>query len=190
MIALLSGTPIIEGTTLIVQVQGVGYGVSVSSGTLAACAGQPTITLHIYTAVRDDAIELYGFQSAQEKALFLLLLSVSGVGPRTALTITQAAPTQIIAAVQHADVSFFTAIPRVGKKLAQKIIIELTSKLGTLQELDLSPLTTTQQTVADALLSLGFSEEDSRAAAREYSTDEQPVEKIIQQALKQLSAAK
>ncbi len=189
MIALLSGTPIFQSNgNLILNVGGVRYGVAVSSRCAAACRNQAPVTLFIHTVVREDAIELFGFMAEPEKELFLLLLSVSGIGPRTALAITEQPTPAIITAVQEANVTFFTKLPRVGKKLAQKIIIELTSKLGSLRELDLSPLDNSQQVVVDALLSLGFAEEESKAAARELPLDDISVEKAIQLAIKSISA--
>lgn len=187
MIALLSGTPHFENSqAMIIDVHGVGYEVYVSPSTRAHCQALASVTLHIHTAVREDALELYGFQSSAEKEVFLLLLTVSGVGPRTALAITSHPAQSIVNAVQQADVSFFSAVPRIGKKLAQKIIIELTSKLGSLKELNLTPLSDRQETVAQALQALGYNEEQSRATARELDSDE-PVERVIQKAIKQLS---
>lgn len=158
MIGFLQGTPKIIGTDLLVLVNGVGYQVSVSSHTLALASQQPVIELYIYTHVREDTLELFGFSSTEEKRLFTLLLDVSGVGPRTALGISDRGPESIITAVQQADTSFFSKIPRVGKKLAQKIIIELKGKLGSLKELQLGPTSSKEQDILNALTSLGFDE--------------------------------
>lgn len=142
------------------------------------------VELFIYTHVREDILELYGFNSTEEKRLFLLLLDVSGVGPRTALAITERSPQEIISAVQQADSKFFSSIPRVGKKVAQKIIIDLKSKLGSLKELDLGPTTSQEQEIVTALASLGFAEEDvlDQLRTEDFSavTLEESIKRIIQ----------
>ena len=145
---------------LIVDVNGVGYGVLANAGTLQTAGSLDEISLNIYTHVREDRIELYGFSSPQEQMLFELLISVSGVGPKTALAITEKGSQALVEAIQQADVRFFTKVPRVGKKSAQKIIIELKSKLGGLKDLDLKPLAGKNQDVSEALQSLGFAEEE------------------------------
>lgn len=168
MIGKLTGVPEIADNDVIIDVHGVGYQVAVTPSTLARLNTETAVTLHIYTHVREDALELFGFFDRAEKRLFQLLLSVSGVGPRTALAITDLGASAIIAAVQEATVTRFTAVPRVGKKLAQKIIIELKSKLGSLQELELGGVTDpAQQEVVAALLSLGFEEQQVYRVVKE-----------------------
>lgn len=166
MIAYLVGRPIIQEQQLILLVNDVGYGVSVSSKVFHQLSDQTDtkIALYIHTHVREEELKLFGFLTAQEKQLFELVLSVSGVGPSTALHLMDRDPDQLVTAVQEADVSFFSAVPRVGKKLAQKIIIELRGKLGELKELNLAPLSPKQQVVLDALISLGFTETEARNA--------------------------
>lgn len=183
MIALLSGQPKLVGTSFIIDVHGVGYEVHVSPATQAECLTQQTITIHTYTHVKEDTLELFGFLQPQDKELFLYLLEVQGIGPRTALNISAAGAAAIIEAVQQANSSFFSKIPRVGKKLGQKIIIELTSKLGSLKELDLTPLTDQETTVVEALVTLGFDDELSRSVVRQLDLSNLSVEQAIQQAI-------
>lgn len=184
MIAQLTGKPIINNDQLILDVNGVGYGVLVGGKTLAKLQGQSFVTLSIYTHVREDAIELFGFLDAADKRLFELLLAVNGVGPRTALNISQLGAANITEAVQQANVSFFTKISRVGKKLAQKIIIDLKSKLGSLKELELGGITDPKQKdVVEALLALGFDEQEVYRKLEKLDLN-QPIEKVIKQALK------
>ncbi len=187
MIALLTGKPTSTRNGLIIDVHGVGYLVSVSSTLANKAIQSESCTLHIHTHVREDSLELYGFSSAEEKELFLLLLSVSGVGPRIALAIVEKGGTALITAVQQADVAFFSATPRVGKKLAQKIIIELKSKLGSLQDLDLGPVSEQQSTVLEALLSLGFNPQQSEQVVRDIDPT-LPIEKAVQQAIQKLGS--
>ena len=172
MIGMLTGTVLLQNQEVIVDVLGVGYQVAVTISTLAKLTNGETASLFIFTHVKEDALELFGFPELAEKRLFQLLLSVSGVGPRTALAITDLGATPITQAVQEANVSRFTAIPRVGKKLAQKIIIELKSKLGSLQELELGGVTDpNQQEVVAALLSLGFDEQQVYRVIKEIDSN-------------------
>lgn len=187
MIAQLTGKPIVQNNQLIIDVAGVGYGVLVSAQTLAKVQGQALVTLSIYTHVKEDVLELFGFLNPADKKLFELLLSVNGVGPKTALSISQFGATAITEAVQQANVSFFTKIPRVGKKVAQKIIIELKSKLGSLKELELGGITDPKQKeVIEALLALGFDEQEAYHKLEKLDIT-QPIQTVIKQALKQHS---
>lgn len=186
MIGLLTGTPKLEANQLIILVGGVGYLVHVGSSVLSTVAQRTEVTLFIHTHVREQAIELFGFSSAEAKKLFLLLMDVSGVGPKTALAIADAGSDNIVEAVQKANVTFFTKIPRVGKKLAQKIIIELKSKLGSLEELNIGGMGEDEQLIFDAVLALGFSEYDVQQALRTVPITELSPEASIKAVLKQL----
>jgi holliday junction DNA helicase RuvA len=186
MIALLTGTPLISADSLIVVVHDVGYAVSVSNKTLQLASTKEVLTLHIHTHVREETLELFGFSTAQDKQLFLLLLTVSGVGPRTALAISDRGAQGITTAVQEADLKFFSTVPRVGKKLAQKIIIELTSKLGTLRELDLQPLNTFESELASALTALGFAEQEIGEIVRDENISGLSIEVALQYILKKV----
>lgn len=161
MIAYLTGTPIFQASQVVVVTGGVGYLVHLGNGLLSQLSNQTNaqISLHIYTHVKEDRLELYGFARLEDLELFKLLVAISGVGPKTAQNLIDAGSERLIEAVRQAQTSFFTSVPRVGKKLAQKIIIELKSKLGSLQELNLSTLSPKAQDVMDALLGLGFDEQ-------------------------------
>lgn len=184
MIARLTGTPLEFDQKLIIDVNGVGYAVSITTTTFSKVDWNTLLSLWIYTHVTEQNIELFGFSEIAEQKLFKLLLSVSGVGPTTALAICNLGASKITEAVQQANVSFFTKAPRVGKKLGQKIIIELTSKLGSLKELDLQPLSSAQSEAQEALLSLGFSEvhisETLRDLPEEITTVEAMVKYVLQ----------
>lgn len=188
MIGQLTGKPLLRSDSLILDVHGVGYLLHVAEKTRATAASSETMTLVTYLHVTDSALELYGFEHQADLDLFELLLSVSGIGPKTAILITNQGAAAITQAVQQAQVTFFTQFPRVGKKLAQKIIIELTSKLGSLKELDLGPVSSTQQAVSDALLALGFSEQDIQAALESTDISELSIEQAVTKLLKKLGS--
>ncbi|NCS97974.1 MAG: Holliday junction branch migration protein RuvA [Candidatus Pacebacteria bacterium] len=188
MIAYLHGTPLIVDSELIIVTNGVGYGVSVTNTTLAAAADLNEVELYIYTHVKEDALDLYGFRTQEEKKLFIMLISISGVGPKTGLAITEKGSDGIVRAVQGADIKFFTGVSRVGKKLAQKIIIDLTPKLGSIKELQLTPLAGIQFELAEALTSLGFNEHDIDALVRSEAFNGMTVEQALPLCLKQLGS--
>ena len=159
MIAYLEGQALIKKDHLVVLTGGVGYLVFVGSKILSSITTSgENIALYIYSHIKEDRFELYGFQNEEDLEIFKMLIAISGVGPKTALALSNAGTNQLIEAVQQAQTSFFTSVPRVGKKLAQKIIIELKSKLGSLKELNLGTLSPKAQDVMDALLGLGFEE--------------------------------
>ncbi len=148
--------------SILLMVGGVGYAVSVPERTAGALTVGKKYTLYTHTRVNDEAITLYGMPTPAELALFELLLTVSGIGPRTALAVVNRGEEPVRRAVVESDVSFFTTIPRLGTKNAQKIIIELKSKLGSIRELDLSDesIGETKQ-VLEALLSMGFERKEA-----------------------------
>lgn len=194
MISYLKGQPVIaqvakqEKATIVVN--NVGYQVFVGSKALSflrrKSQEQKEVELFIYTHVREDALELYGFRSRKQQYLFELMLDVSGVGPKTALAIVDRSPEQIITAVQQAQVSFFKQVPRVGKKTAQKIILELKSKLGSIKELSLGPRSGQEQDVYDALVALGYEETDAGDVISQLDLDELSTEEAVKQALKKI----
>ncbi len=160
MIGFLSGKPVVQDDELLIITHGVGYSVHVSGRLLSSVQHREQLELFIYTHVREEALDLYGFEHQADKDIFKLLLSVSGVGPRIALAIAEYGPARISEAVQTANVALFSSVPRVGKKLAQKIIIELKPKLGSLYDLQLGPQSQQQEEVIEALMALGFEESD------------------------------
>lgn len=188
MISYLVGQPHVQGTQLTLLVGGVGYDVHVTRSVWQAAQTRKELALHIHTHIRPESWELFGFAESSDREMFRLLLSVSGVGPRTALQILELGQPVIVAAVQQAQVSVFTRVPRVGKKLAQKIVIELKSKLGSVQELNLQPLTSAQQEVVDALLVLGYTEEVVTPLVLELVIPEQTSATSIKQVLQKLQA--
>jgi len=133
MIALLAGEVAVRRPDHVVIVAGdVGYRAAVSAETLAHVppAGERT-TLHTHLIVRDDALALYGFHSEQERDLFLMLLGVQAVGPKVALAILSAGPPrELVAALAAGDAARLQAVPGIGKRTAERIIVELREKVG------------------------------------------------------------
>lgn len=187
MIGFLSGQPVISGSQVIIMVNGVGYQVAVAANTLSFLSSLDHAELFIHTHVKEDALELFGFPDQESKRIFELLLSVSGVGPRTALHISNHPTQSIITAVQQAQTSFFTAVPRVGKKLAQKIIIDLRSKLGELKALELTPTTGISAEVTEALMGLGFGEQQIQQALEQLDIANLSVEEALKITLQRLN---
>jgi Holliday junction DNA helicase RuvA len=169
---------------LIIDVHGVGYVVRVPERFLASIKPGRQHTLLIHSHIREDAFDLYGFATQQELVLFELLLTVSGIGPKTALPVVDRGAAAVEAAVRKSDVDFFTTIPRLGTKNAQKIIIELKSKLGSSQMLDLTGTESSEtKQIIEALTSMGFDRQEIREALKKLDTKDISVEQKIRHAL-------
>src|SRR5277367_1205760 len=133
MIALLRGEVAVRRTDHVVVLCGsVGYRAAISAETLRHIpAVGEEVTLHAHLIVRDDALALYGFHSEQERDLFLMLLSVQAVGPKVALAVLSGGtPRELISALAAGDAARFQAVPGVGKRTAERIIVELREKVG------------------------------------------------------------
>jgi Holliday junction DNA helicase RuvA len=133
MIALVSGSVAVRRSDhVVVDCGGVGYRLSVSSETLrhVPAVGEP-VRLHAHMVVREDAIQLYGFASEPERELFLMLLGVQSVGPKVALAVLSAAPArELFGSLAAGDAARFQAVPGIGKRTAERIIVELREKVG------------------------------------------------------------
>ena len=175
-----------DGNHVLVEVGGVGYRVLVSSK--IAANNSENISLFTYTHVKEDALELFGFSEIADLKLFENLISVSGVGPKTAMAISSFSDrNNIVKAVLDGDVDFFTGVPRLGKKNAQKIIIELRNKLGDSSTLDLSePKSSENEEIIQALESFGFSAKESSNALKNIDKNLKSAEEKIKMALKYL----
>ena len=150
----------------IVETGGVGYNVTISVPTFSELPGVSSeVSLHIHTHVREDAIALYGFLRPAEKQLFEKLITVSGIGPKLAITILSGmAADDVIGAIGGNDIARLTRIPGVGKKTAERIVLELRDKLpapGAGQTPSAPPMSAVEEDVLSALLNLGY----PRAAA-------------------------
>ncbi len=189
MIASLSGSvDAIIRPHIIITVSGVGYKVLISSDLLTNLKIGSSIKVYTYTYIREDALELFGFMNIADLQLFEKLISVSGVGPKTAMAIFSTGTREnIFHAIATADVSFFTTVPRLGKKNAQKIIIELKEKIGSIEELDLTEDEEKGTSdVVNALKGFGFTTQEVQQALKQVHGNDQSTSQKIRLALKYL----
>jgi Holliday junction DNA helicase RuvA len=175
------------GDRVVVADGGVGYEVMVSATTLAAL---PTVgrTVRVLThlLVRDDALLLYGFATAAERDLFLMLVSVNGVGPKVALAILSVLSADALRrAILESDPDTITIVPGVGKKVAARVVLDLKDRLGGVVEL---PSAGPIAEVREALLGLGLSPQEVRDAVTGLDGDDAPVEELLRRALQRVGA--
>lgn len=186
MIAYIRGSLLANNDKyLIIETGGIGYRVFVTAETLVKYPVGSLVTLWINHIVREDAEELYGFETTADQNLFELLLGVSGIGPRSALGIMNVATIGTIArAIGNNDVSYLTKISGIGKKTAEKIILELRDKIHTLHTEDTHE---GLRDVIDALVALGYHESKVRDVVRLLDTTDD-TQTAIRNALKKLGA--
>jgi len=160
MIAHLRGRLIAKRPNqAVVEAAGVGYDVSITIPTFSdlPSAGSE-VALHIHTHVREDAIALFGFLRAEEKQFFEKLIQVSGIGPKLAITILSGMPAaEMVSAIRAGDIARLTRIPGIGKKTAERMVLELRDKLEGFGECPLAKLATpVEEDVLSALVNLGY----------------------------------
>jgi holliday junction DNA helicase RuvA len=197
MIAQLRGTLADKRPNqVLVDVGGVGYLVHIPISTFYALGDlHSNVTLLIHTQVREDAISLYGFLSSREKHLFELLISASGVGPVLALKILSGMSVDdLVPAVRSGDLARLTLIPGVGRKTAERMVVELRDKLAAMEtpEQARQPVTATGAAadVVSALLNLGYEQRTAEQAVERSGKDGTPqsFEPLLRATLQQLSA--
>lgn len=185
------------GGELILMAGGVGYALNCSMNTLqAAPAMGQTMRCYTWLSVREDAMELYGFATKEEKSLFLSLTSVSGIGPKTALGVLGSMPLRDLnLAILLGDVSALSRAPGIGKKTAQRIALELKDKIS---QADVNasdspaavavPLTADNVTEAlEALIALGYTSTEARNALSAIKDKDAPVDELIRLALRTMA---
>jgi Holliday junction DNA helicase RuvA len=184
MIRMLSGTVCdIEPKSVVLDIGGVGYQVFVTTSTLSSVRLGSPATFFITHVVREDAQELFGFEDRDSRAIFELLQSVSGIGPRSALSILSGISlSSLKSAIASGDTAYLTTISGIGKKTAEKIILELKDKLG-----DADGLPAHDIDVYDALWSMGYQREQIRAVLGEIGKEIDSAEERIKEALKRIS---
>ena len=187
MIASISGEIISVGLDhLTISISGLGFEVNVTKGLAAESHAGQSITLFTHLVVREDLLALYGFRTTEEKGIFLLLLGVGGVGPRTALGILGVLSTDAIRrAVISEQSEIFSRAPGVGKKTAQKILIHLQGRIKASSELEtLSAFDDNDTQVLEALTTLGYSIVEAQSAIQALPAEESSdVEERLRKAL-------
>ena len=195
----LSGTVAhIEPFLAVIDCGGVGYACRTTSFTLSRIKTGEKAKLYTYLSVREDAMDLYGFASQEERRLFQLLTSVSGVGPKAALAVlSSSTPENLALSIITGDEKALTAAQGVGKKIAQRVILELKDKLAKGQSISAAgenisgPAVTVipQNKLSEAsaaLAVLGYSQGEINTALKGIDIDAQPLEQIIRLALKNM----
>jgi holliday junction DNA helicase RuvA len=200
MIALLTGRLAFKAPThLILDVHGVGYEVLIP---LSTYYGLPNLSdstsLSVHTHVREDAIQLFGFLTSQEKEAFVLLTSVSGVGPKLALSVLSALPVPaLVSAIQSGDVEKLTTVPGIGHKSASRLVLELKDKVEKLHPGLISAGGVSgqgQDAVVDdalsALVNLGYRSQDAKEALKQVkksNAESMALKDMIRESLKELA---
>jgi Holliday junction DNA helicase RuvA len=182
MISRLRGEVVTRSPTgVVVDVGGVGYFVHPTASLRRRAEPGREVVVETYLNVREDALQLFGFAEASERDLFELLLSVNGVGPKVALAIVSgSAPDELRRAIALEDTARFEAIPGVGKKTAQRVVMELKEKLGAVADAgEPTPLAPKPHLVArDALVELGYSVPEAEEALAGTDPDAPPEERV------------
>jgi Holliday junction DNA helicase RuvA len=196
MIAYLEGTVrYLDTTRAVIMAGGVGYDVHIPLSTYYRLEGSPTASLEIYTHVREDALALYGFSTADEKMAFEKLISISGIGPRLAQVILSGIEvTELAEAIARGDSRRLSAIPGVGKKTSERICLELRDKLvvigGAESKKHQPAAATASDDVVSALENLGYKShvaEHAARAAREQLGEEADFSHLLRTALRNLT---
>ncbi|HQR37339.1 MAG TPA: Holliday junction branch migration protein RuvA [Blastocatellia bacterium] len=202
MIAHLAGTVLLkQPNVVVIDVNGVGYEVTIPVSTFYDIGDVGSaLSLRVHTYVREDVIQLFGFRTGREKDLFLKLTSVTGIGPKLAITILSGmSPDELIPAIRANDLARLTSIPGVGKKTAERVVMELRDKMAAMMGPEAEAAYSApggagsgdavrDDTVA-ALLSLGYQRAlAEKAVARVLDQDpDQSIEQVLRASLKLLS---
>jgi Holliday junction DNA helicase RuvA len=177
---------------VVLDVGGVGYSAAIPLSTYVKLGEENTpCALHIYTHLTDSSLSLFGFSTAEEKDLFLKLISVSGIGPKLALGVLSGiGPAELETAVRTSDVTRITLIPGIGKKLAMRIALELQEKLGKKERVLPTKSSKEREDLISALMNLGFRRKEVEGIVDQTLTALKPeagVEKLLRECLSKLS---
>jgi Holliday junction DNA helicase RuvA len=193
MIAHLRGRILEKNPTrVIVEAGGVGYDVAISIATFSGLAGEGSeVSLYIHTHVREDMLALYGFLLREEKQLFERLIGVSGIGPKLAITVLSGmAPDALVTALRGNDLAALTRIPGVGKKTAERMVLELRDKLeGLAAAPAAAPVSGMEEDVVSALVNLGYQRSAAEHAVKRaagQSGDGASFEQLFRQTMSML----
>ena len=192
MIGYLTGKIIsAKPTQILINVNGVGYEVKISINTFERISGKETTSLHIYTNVKEDSISLFGFYSEAEKEMFEILISISGVGPKSALSLLSGISTdELKQAIINSNVERIIAVPGIGRKTAERLILELKNKVQDIKEEGLAPSKPSlQKEAVAALTTLGYNLAGSEKAVNKILSElpDSSLEELIKRSLKELN---
>lgn len=202
MIAHLSGTLLAkQATSVILDVGGVGYEVTIPLSTFYEMEEPGAhVSLRIYTYVREDALQLYGFKTARERELFLRLISVSGVGPKLAIAmLSSLTAEEIIAAIRTNNLVRLTSVPGIGRRTAERLVVELRDKLASLVAGEPAAVAgpsapsedALREDTLSALLNLGYPKTAAEKAIAQAMRDGAPanVQEVLRRSLRLLAKA-
>jgi len=192
MIGYLTGKLIsAKPTQILLDVNGVGYTIKISINTFERISSKEKVSLYIHTNVKEDAITLFGFYSEAEKEMFELLISISGVGPKSALSLLSGISTDDLKqAIITSNVERMVAVPGIGRKTAERLILELKNKVRDIKEEGITPTKpSVQKEAIAALTTLGYNLVSSEKAINKILAEflECSIEELIKRALKELN---
>ena len=178
-------------TQILLDVNGVGYEVRISINTFEKLSGKNTVSLHIYTNVKEDSITLFGFYSVAEKEMFELLISISGVGPKSALSLLSGISTdELRQAITTSNVERIVSVPGIGRKTAERLILELRNKVRDIKEEGISSAKPSlQKEAVSALTTLGYNLVASEKVVNKILSEipDCSLEELIKRSLKELN---
>jgi Holliday junction DNA helicase RuvA len=193
MIAYLKGT-LIHKTPghVVIETGGVGYAAAIPVSSFASLGDiGATVELFIHTHLSDDALALYGFASQDEKAMFLKLIGISGIGPKLAMNVLSGiAPADLEEAIRSSDVARISLVPGIGKKTALRITMELQDKLEKKERLLTAKASPEKEDLLSALLNMGFRQKEAERAVDQTMAASKPgteFEKLLRDSLKRLA---
>ena len=187
MIAKIEGQiSYIGNRFLIVDVSGVGYKLFVTNEAISLSKVEESIKLWVHTAVRENSIDLYGFLDIEELSFFELLLDVSGIGPKSALSTLSVAPVSTLRkAIASGDTTYLNKVSGIGRKTAEKIIIELKDKLKEYEgDIATSQVMQEERDILEALRTLGYSQDEAREAIKKIPSNMTVMNNRLKEALK------
>ena len=201
MIALINGKIAAKGiSNVVVDIQGVGYRIFIPLTTFYELPEEgQQVTLHVHTHVKQDAINLFGFYTMQERDLFQLMISVSGIGPRIAMNILSGITAhELLKAISSGDLGKLTSVPGVGRKMAERMILELKEKVSKKMSMEKLPAADDRQKnnevinedVLSALVNLGYKNnmaKDALDKVRQISVEDLTLDQLLKKTLKILA---
>src|SRR3989339_1862887 len=194
MISFISGIVKFKGKSYVTVLtsSGVGYEVNVTTSFLAEVKIGEELEIYTYLKVAETALELFGFRNLEEKTFFELLISVKGLGPRGALNILALGSLdEIQDAIGRGDVSYLTQVSGIGRKTAERLVVELKNKIGKSLKVnfdDNEKVGDKLSDVVEALVAMGHTKEDAREIVKNLDTQDKTVEQLLKEALKRNSS--